>query len=248
MKTKHVVILGALVLLGACDKVQKQFRNGPVSMSIYKPSSSGKKVLILWGQSNAMGTGQGATVFEDRANVTYAGYHTGPIYYAGLKLAERFPKWDLTIVDCTAGGTQIKFFMPGEGNYEACRAKVLQQMRGGAELVGLMAYQGESDGRETYDPEWKDKFTSIMQNYREDFGTDAMPGVFAQLGMLSGQPPHDLVENWSNLKAEQTKVRISNSRMIKTDDQPVIDDVHHGYGANIVIGERFYNAYLSLIN
>lgn len=248
MKNTYALILLPLAL-SACGKLQHSVNVGLLSSSstAHVPTESGNKFAIVKGQSNAQGTGQYPQLFGELDNLKYSGAHEGPIYYAGMLLAQRFPQWNLTLVDCTVGGAQLITFMPGNGHYEDCVSKVRELRESGAELIGEFFYQGESDARGFCTVEWPDMFTTLIDTERNDVDLSDMPVVFAQLGQLGNDPEKINQANWEKFKGLQAGVKIENVAMIKTADQDVIDDVHHAYWANEIIGDRFYRAYLTLI-
>lgn len=208
-------------------------------------SSTGNKIIILAGQSNMVGRGQSQQFdSHDRVSLT-RDMRTGPGYYAGARLADAYPNWKITLVECAAGSTQISQWVQGGDHFLPCIQAVRDEQAKGGDVIGMMFYQGESDARENFNPNWPNMFENMCLSFRNEFGKH-MPIVWAQIGLFDTRS-QEVNANWNQFKKNQLTVMMPDSAMVKTEDQPVVDDVHHDYWANQAIGERFYRAYLNLI-
>jgi hypothetical protein len=68
--------------------------------------------------------------------------------------------------------------------------------------------------------------------------------VFAQLGpkIVPGAVP-----NWDVIKAQQAALQLPSATMIRTDDLPLMDELHFTTDSYRVIGTRFADAYWDLV-
>lgn len=251
MKKIIAVILFALM---GCNSVNKLMadRNhkddlDPVE-TVAQPTYQGpfvEKILIgAPGQSNLLGRGEN-TEYPYHSRVTLTrDIRTGPAYYAASRLADAHPTWHVTLVECAEGGVSIDAWLPGTFLYERCVSDTnAVKAATGGEIIGFFAYQGEANARgwATFSYDWATKFAGIVTSLRTSLGTSA-PCIWAQLGQLGNGQSAEINTTWTLFKQNQLNVVLSNSTMIFTDDQPVVDDCHHGTIANMIIGQRFYNA------
>jgi hypothetical protein len=75
-------------------------------------------------------------------------------------------------------------------------------------------------------------------------GLPELPVVFAQIGTNTAP---DIFVNWAVVKEQQRRVEMPFCVMITTDDLALKDVVHFTAESYKIIGQRFAEAYLSLI-
>lgn len=212
-------------------------------------STSKTKIIVAMGQSNILGRGQ-TQEFPNNPHVTYTrDIHTGPAYYAASLLAYQYTDTQFIVVQCSEGGTSIDRWVKGGDRYDRCVQETNDAVaQTGAEIIGIMFYQGEANARDnaSFDPSWPEKFMQLIGDFRNDTNTGMIPLIWAELGQLNDSN-QSYQDNWRLFKQNLGRVSIFKSQMVKTDDQPTVDDVHHGYQANEVIGTRFYNVLSSYL-
>ena len=69
--------------------------------------------------------------------------------------------------------------------------------------------------------------------------------VFAQIGTNQDQ---EAFKNWRVVQEEQSRVRLPNCKMIRTEDLPLGDKVHFSRRGYEIIGERFGLAMIELLS
>jgi hypothetical protein len=215
-------------------------------------------IVILVGQSNIMSTYHSrylpniSTITKkNETKYTYFSkivqiFHPiqeniGPGYEVFIKLKDMYPNTNFVIIDCTEQ-INIKGWYNTSELYKWC-INATKNVPG--KIITILVYQGEADaGREymnmSLNRNWDKDFEQVITSFRNDIGRD-VPVIYAQIGILNTSHNNSL-NNWEEFKLIQTKVNLSNTSMIKTDDQPIRDDVHHTIEANKIIGERFFGA------
>ena len=119
-------------------------------------------------------------------------------------------------------------------------------------FAGILFFQGETDAVDAnlypqYQPNpmnWSELFSKFVSNLREDLGEPELPVVFAQIGANTSL---DDVPNWELVQAQQHSTRLPMSGMIVTDDLPLLDGLHFTAESYRIIGNRFAEAYLDLL-
>lgn len=253
MKLYSIIRLAfCMATMAGCDR-----KNLPGQISLkpdvttggYSIPKKGPIIIVQWGQSNMIGTGQVMDFIPHPRVSTNMPRTIGPGYAMAMLLADAYPGLIVHIAQCAAKENAIENWMPGTPQYAMCIGLVQDvERRTGGQIIGLLAYQGESDTRDRLNLNWVSQFETLMASFRNDLGISNLPIVWARLGEYVTLDKQ-FQNYWSTFKDNQLTVRLPpHSAMIETEDQPVIDDVHHDGPANEVIGDRFYRAYMNLIN
>jgi hypothetical protein len=218
-------------------------------------------IIILIGSSNMMGSYQkmflkdiSAVVIKNPMNQTILeriiSYilpptdNLGPGYFASIKI-QKFLSTDIVVIDCTASAQQIDGWKRNNTLYKWC---INNAKKGN--VRGILIYEGENDAGRVYfndsthplNLNWDKDINEVVTTFRNDLNNSYIPVVWAQIGIINNTDNVTL-SNWEKFKRVQLKTNISNSIMIITDDQPVITEIHHSKESNILIGDRYYNAW-----
>lgn len=110
-------------------------------------------------------------------------------------------------------------FRPG-GLYECMLRRVMPYS-----LKGFLYYQGESDDHLPH--LYRKLFTRMIAQWREDWGDDRLPFIFAQLPMHRYKQDPDF-KNWCLIREAQNRVydTVKNTAMTCIIDQGVYNDIH----------------------
>jgi hypothetical protein len=177
-----------------------------------------------------------------------------PALAFATSLLERRPDMVIGLIPCARGGSSIyqwRRSLSENTLYGSCLKRVRAASTMG-KVAGVLFFQGEADAiaPELYQEsalfpnEWGDRFMVFVNNWRNDLGLPELPVVFAQIG--SNTEP-DVFTNWAVVKEQQRSVEMPFCVMITTDDLALKDAVHFTPESYQIIGQRFAEAYLNLI-
>lgn len=130
----------------------------------------------------------------------------GPILEFGHCLSDRRPQATIGIVSVTKGGTSIDQWQRGTDLY----SQLISQSRaalldGGAQLRGIVWYQGESDAATLASAlAWPGKFVQLVRDVRQDLQTDA---AFV-MTVVGPNPKRADFPAWDQLVAAQTQMAL----------------------------------------
>jgi hypothetical protein len=115
------------------------------------------------------------------------------------------------------------------------------------QLASIFWMQGETEaGTEESASNYKVNLVAFAQKLREDFANPQLPFIY---GRISALIPPDVLPFNDILRAGQEAAReeIRPSFMVDTDDLPLLpDNLHFSTPAQMELGRRFANAYMSL--
>lgn len=251
---KRSVLIG-LLFLCACD--QKRDLLNPLATTLKPmPHISGSIQAVDYyigaGQSNMEGFGDYIQINNPNVHMGYA-RSGGPIVQFGLMMQEQTGH-TVILLNCAIWGSFMDAWLPSSHHlYQEMlqELKDAQAKYGKGEVKGFLFLQGEAEGANLgYDSyPWADNFGIIVNSLRQDLNNPHLPVVFSQIdkwdAQISGHPGY----NWQYIKDQQSSVNLPNCLMIKSDDLPLrTNDAVHitGFGMDI-LGERFYNTMLQLI-
>lgn len=178
----------------------------------------------------------------------------GPGMAFATTLLQAEPELVVGLIPCAKGDTSIHQWQRSLGDdtlYGSCLKRIAAASTMG-DLAAVLFFQGEADA---LDPQkfservlsaesYGEMFARYIEDLRADLRQPDLPVVFAQIGSHSA--PQDFV-NWDLVKAEQAALDLPCTRMITTDDLPLMDAVHFTSASYQKIGERFAAAYLALM-
>ena len=177
-----------------------------------------------------------------------------PAVAFATSLLERHPDMVIGLIPCARGGSSIyqwRTSLSENTLYGSCLKRVRAASTMG-NVAGLLFFQGEADAiaqelyqeTELFPNEWGDRFKVFVNDWRNDLGLPELPVVFAQIG--SNTAP-DIFVNWAIVQEQQRSVEMPFCAMITTDDLALKDAVHFTSESYQIIGQRFAEAYLNLI-
>jgi hypothetical protein len=101
--------------------------------------------------------------------------------------------------------------------------------------VGVLWHQGESNRN---DADYKDKLITIISALRQTTGQPYLPFI---MGHISDETP-------INSQMDATAEELPNTAAVTVDGLERFDGTHYDRDSTIVLGKRYFDAYLGLIN
>ncbi len=257
---RHLWLIPLLLSLSACDQWKKLTglndtplnppteTPAPVSPPAAPPVVLEDHIIIISGQSNMLGVYDKYNwVNPPNMKLLTADDH-GPGVYACTLIATAHPTWRVNCLQTEIGGTAIATWMPGQVNYRYMMDTAARYLPAGVKVDAILWWQGESDARDTFDPDWNAKFTTICAQWRQDFNQPDLPIIWTELGSMGYiSAAHQL--NWDAFKANQELLTIqAPSMMVKADGAPTVPlaGVHISQEGGIIVGTRYFNAFQQL--
>jgi hypothetical protein len=169
-------------------------------------------------------------------------------------ILERHPDMIIGLIPCAKGETSIYDWQRNLSNdtlYGSCLKRVRTASIMG-NVAGLLFFQGEADARDpikypkaTMVPnQWAFGFITFVYSLRSDLNLPELPVVYAEIG--TNTTPEEF-KNWKIVQEQQRSIRLPFCSMITTDDLPLKNDIHFTTDSYRVIGKRFAEAYLGLL-
>jgi hypothetical protein len=177
-----------------------------------------------------------------------------PAVAFAASLLERRPDMIIGLIPCARGGSSITLWRRSLSEntlYGSCLKRVRAASTMGT-LAGVLFFQGEADAiapelyteSELFPNEWAERFEAFVGDLRADLESPELPVVFAQIGTHTAP---DVFINWGAVQEQQRSVEMPACAMITTDDLDLLDAVHFTPESFQIIGQRFAEAYLSLL-
>lgn len=178
----------------------------------------------------------------------------GPALAFATALIERRPDMAVGLIPCARGGSSIAQWRRSLSDrtlYGSCLKRVRAASTMG-EVAGLLFYQGEADAidpalygeSELFPGDWGTRFAGLVVDWRADLGEPDLPVIYAQIGR---QTAPEVLINWAVVREQQAAVELPRCTMIVTDDLALQDAVHLTPEGYRIVGERFAEAYLALV-
>lgn len=244
MKTSIVFL--ALLLTG-CNKLMPLVSTTRGQALASQPGSANVPVIIVAGQSNAVGFGQNMAS-PIGPEITWVGLDfprgIGVSFAQGYLQDTQRP--EVIVIQCAVGATSIDQWAANGALNTQCMDfyKQVQASTPTAHLAAILFWQGESDTAIAGIP-WASEFTALINSWRSNFGV--VPVIYCQLAA----DPHKVgFHYWPDIQAEQAKVSIPFVSMVKTSDfnSFAVDGVHVEQPALDAIGHRMAQAYYGIIH
>jgi len=177
---------------------------------------------------------------------------------AGVGLARSFgrtllaarPAAQIGLIPAAFGGSLLDEWMPGGKHYaEALRRAAVARASG--RLRGLLWHQGESEANdETRARTYLDRFTGVIEAFRRDLESPAMPVVVGQLGRFLRKSGGDFPTPFAeavNRQLAQVPVVIPNSTFVPSGGLAHRgDELHFNAPSLRELGRRYGHAFLML--
>lgn len=173
-----------------------------------------------------------------------AGFSCGTTF--AKTLLTYHPSTYIGLIPCAKSGSSIEEWqrnLSESSLYGSCLKRSLAASPMGR-IKGLLFFQGETDASNPdLEPQkirspfqWEEKFQKFVKDIRNDLKIYNLPIVFAQIGVNKNSKEF---KNWKIVQEQQSRVRLPNCKMIKTDDLSLKDGIHFDNKSYRMIGERF---------
>ncbi|BBI32870.1 sialate O-acetylesterase [Cohnella abietis] len=224
-------------------------------------------IWVIAGQSNAAGYGRGpvndppemgihllrhsgkwdlATHPFNESTNTVQGLNGEPVnpghspYLAFARLIKKETGMPIGFLQTALGGSPLERWDPDQdGDLYRNMMNVIESA--GEKVRGILWYQGCSDCDSENAPTYLERFTRVVNHWREDLGDDALPILTVQLnryaeysGGEEGNRCWGIVRNAQRLAAKQ----LEQLYVVPALDCPLSDIIHNSPAGNLIIGER----------
>ena len=181
-----------------------------------------------------------------------AGFGPAPSFAATV--LERCPDMVIGLIPCATGNSSIYEWRKSwtdDTLYGSCLKRTRAASAKG-KVAGLLFFQGEADAldpkqyrkRTLLPDQWEENLLLFVRNWRTDLGLPELPVVFAEIGTTSAP---DKFPNWAIVQEQQRGVQLPFVAMIPTQDLALKDEVHFTTQSYQMIGQRFAEAYLDIL-
>ena len=178
----------------------------------------------------------------------------GPAMAFALTSLDLRPDIVIGLIPCaknSSGIIQWQRDLSDQSLYGSCLKRVRAASPMG-KISGIMFFQGETDAQDSVlnpEPEpqpsdWANLFAILITDLRNDLREPDLPVVFAQIG-TNWSP--EAFPNWDIVREQQASIQLPMTTMITTDDLPLLDGLHFTSESYRIIGNRFAEAYWSLV-
>ena len=147
------------------------------------------------------------------------------------------------LIPCADGGSSMDEWSPGlkDKGGESLYGGTLRRFRlAGGKVAGILWYQGESDASPKAQPLYKEKFRSMIQAFRADFGQPELPFYWVQIGRFTftenPEPWHKVQEDERVLASE-----LAHTGVVASIDSDLDDIIHAGTPSLKRLGARLAN-------
>jgi hypothetical protein len=178
----------------------------------------------------------------------------GPSMSFAAAILEHRPEMIIGLIPCAKGVSSIYEWrrrLRTDTLYGSClqRARVASNM---GSIAGLLFFQGETDAMDVaqhpelvlHPDRWAKDFSAFIGDMRSDLNISYLPVVFAEIGTTTTP---EKFPNWDIVQKQQRSVQLPFTTMITTSDLALKDEVHFANTSYQIIGKRFAEAYLSLL-
>lgn len=231
-------------------------------------------IWVIAGQSNAVGYGRGPVVDPPMLGVSLFGTNeewrlaTHPIFDpTGTKHAANYdPGWidvspwlsfgkviferagvPVGLIPAALGGSPLWAWDPGSDNPFLFDNMNSMIEAAGGKVAGMVWYQGCSDTNTDQEAStYLERFTRFIDTFRARYGSN-LPVITAQLNRYIDAP--GVNDRWWSMVREaqrQAALQIPNLGVIPTLDLPLSDAIHTSASGNVILGQRFGKAALSM--
>lgn len=172
--------------------------------------------------------------------------------FFGVSLAEAWPEARIGLIPNAIPGVTIDVFMKGGATYQGLpdgytsaytlmvdRVKEAQKV---GRVRAILFHQGESDWNKGFADTWLGKVATVVADLRADLGlTEAVPFIAGEI------PPEG---NYDGINVEVAKIpdTIPNSAVVSAQGTHVHDVAHFDAESARLMGERYAETFLTLVN
>lgn len=170
------------------------------------------------------------------------GTGTSPALSFARRLHERLGV-PIGILPTAVGGSPLSRWSPAEKG--DCYREMVKRIHAVGNFRGFIWLQGCSDANENDAPHYLERFTRMVQLWREELGPH--PIITAQLNRWAGNENDS--RYWGMIRDAQRRaaLEMDDVYVVPTIDLSTTDGIHNSSGANVVIGERLANTALACL-
>lgn len=144
------------------------------------------------------------------------------------------------LVPCADGGSSMDEWSPAlkdQGGDSLYGATVRRFKLAGGRVAGILWYQGESDGSPKAAPVYKEKFRTMIQAFRADFGQPDLPFYWVQIGRFT-MPGNEA--SWHQVQEDERtlETEVAHGGMVASIDSDLDDVIHASTESQKHIGAR----------
>jgi hypothetical protein len=158
----------------------------------------------------------------------------------------------ILLLPCAVGGSSIDFWL-NDSIFNGVHLKInfmekVELAKKYGTLKGILWHQGESDAFEDKIPVYKSKLNELFTFFRKYTGNDSLPIILGELG--SYPVSEKMKTNWSSINEiiHQAASIDKNCSAVSTGDlKPKEDNIHFDSPSQRILGQRYADAYLKLI-
>jgi len=180
----------------------------------------------------------------------------GPGLSFAQALASREPDVMIGLIPCAIGGSKVGQWQKGVNRslYDEAlrRAKLAleQGPPGKTRLCAALWLQGESDTKEALYANYQTQLLKVVDNLRSDLNLPELPFIACTIGsFIEGKGPYPHVKDINAVLLDLPKQRPQTACVDARDLTGNIgDNLHYNTGSQVVIGPRYAEKYLALIN
>lgn len=251
--TKTAALFFLCFILTGCEQYKRLTGTGDPNDPLVVPHPVTPSVPIAYhvfladGQSNMVG-GHQEYNFDpfDHFKPNGSSFpYKGPAVGFARAYIQRHPDRYVKVVNCAYGGTTISQHQEGGALFEQCLANLQEFMGPNDTMDGILWWQGEHDGiGGTTAGQYTQMFTAYINAMRRRLNKPNLPVAFVQIGTLIS-PYNGIVTDaptWEDIKQAQENFVTTDTAMVRSDDQSLIDHIHYNAQSNLTIGARLYNA------
>ncbi|MBO5953115.1 MAG: sialate O-acetylesterase [Oscillospiraceae bacterium] len=152
------------------------------------------------------------------------------------------------LIPCADGGTSLSEWMPGGLLYDhaVCLTRLAQRT---SELKAIIWHQGESDcARDELVESYPERFAAMLTQLRKDLGAEHVPVILGEISL-------DIPEKWCggrqarlNQLLHTIPQTVPHCAVASAKDLPLKpDQLHFDAQASRILGQRYFEQYLTLI-
>jgi len=156
----------------------------------------------------------------------------GPGYGFARRLRKAMPECTVGLIVNARGGTSIQQWAKGQPLYENTLKRV--KTLSGKPLAGVIWHQGEANAN---DADYLDRLQQFIRDRRRDLGQPDLPFIAGQIAKDSPVNRH----------IADLPGRVPRTAYAESDGLKVFDGVHFDRDSQILLGERYAEAYLKLV-
>ncbi len=158
----------------------------------------------------------------------------------------RYSGCKIGLIPCADGGTKIKQWQPGEVLYDHAVAMTKLAMRT-SNLCGIIWHQGEEDGCQLNEDEYRQDFLHLMTSLRKDLGEN--------LPIIIGEISNKISDKWGldsidkmNILLHKMQKELSLCGIVSVDGLALKDDgLHFNSKSCRELGKRYFEKYRDII-